>query len=357
MKNTVKRILVCAVSAVILCACALAVACSDKPERVEKDRSSIHMYLIGGQSNASGATVMASAVNEDLTKTFHGFIYAGETEKLWNGEGQGQGAQPSTIENPVEPLRAGLGRSELHIGPEYGMADALSAQYPNAADVDGRKVVIFKSAAGGVALRNLATGDQNVKYGTWYPRSLRAKLPESELYAHTGKQYDLFVSNFKKVYDNLVAQGESVKIMGMAWMQGESDKGAPAEYKKILASLIADLREDLSEITGQDLSDMRFVAGELSETQGGEAGSASASIRASAVARNKNFNAMLASLASENTVENFRVIPSGALPMHLEDGTALHVNHTTGLTVDHDHWAADQAVALGRLFGNALIAE
>ncbi len=357
MKSTFKKIIICTVAAALICVCGVAVACTPEPEHEDRDKSSIHMYLIGGQSNASGATLTASSVNEDMTKTFPGFIYYGETEKYWDREGHGQGSQGSLLENPVEPMRAGLGRNQSHIGPEYGMADALSAHYPNAATDDGRKVVIFKSAAGGVAMRNLATGTQNVNYGTWYPRSMRAKLPESQLYAHTGKQYDMFVANFKKVYDSLVEQGESVKIMGMAWMQGESDKGNPAEYKELLKALISDLREDLSEITGQDLSDMRFVAGELSDSQGPSAGSTNADIRASAIAMNKNFNAMLNNLAAENSVDNFKVIASGALPMHTEDGKTLHINHTNGLIVDHDHWAADQAVELGRLFGNALIAE
>lgn len=317
------------------------------------DDSTVHMYLIAGQSNASGTTAMSSVINEDLTKTFDGFIYAGETEKFYDKEGQGQGAQKSTIDDPVTPMRAGLGRSATHIGPEYGMADALYPHYSGGE----RKVLIFKSAAGGVALRNLQTGDQNLQYGTWYPRTAQQELPYTERYAHTGKQYDMFVANFKKVYDSLVAQGEKVRVMGMAWMQGESDKSEPELYRELLITLIEDVREDISDITGSNYKNMPFAIGEISETQGSGAGSSRAVERAAAVEQNKAFNAMLNTVALYGRLKNVSVVPSEKLQMHLEDGTPLHIDQATKKVVDPHHWPADEMVALGRMFGAALYSE
>lgn len=358
MKQTVKRIsfLLLAVLFALACGSGLAACNGDGEKTPPADRSSVHMYLIGGQSNAVGVSEIDSAVDEDMTKTFEGFAYYGETDKYCQRDGHSQSAQDAFIQTPVSPVRAGLGRNTNKIGPEYGMADALAKYYPDAADPNGRRVVIFKSCAGGVALRN-SDGNNSQNYGNWYPPSLRGQLPESEVYAWTGKQYDRFIENFKIVYQQLIDMGEDVRIMGMAWMQGESDKDATDEYKEILPVLISDLRSDLSEITGQDLSDMLFVAGEISDTQGSGAASADEESRAAAVAKNKAFNAMLNGIVGENLVENFKVIPSGALPQHLADGTCLHVDHKTNLRVDCDHWAADEEVALGRMFGEALYAQ
>ena len=72
------------------------------------------------------------------------------------------------------------------------------------------------------------------------------------------------MENFRNVYREFTANGYAPKIKGMIWMQGEADLEQPILYKDVLKHFINDVREDLSEITGDmSLSTMPFVIGKI----------------------------------------------------------------------------------------------
>ena len=276
----------------------------------------IDMYLIAGQSNAVGYST-APATGD----TFSNVMYAGQVNCP---VGSTSGANDYL--NPYRTsVTKGLGRSAAYIGPEYGMAKVLDGIYT--AD---HKAMIFKSAAGGTSLRNLDSG-QSGTYGNWLPPSARAGASTNSA---TGVQYDNFVKNFKTVYNKLVADGYAPRVKGMIWMQGEADRAVPNQYKPLITQLIADIRSDLSTATGDDLSQMPFVMGEISDTFG----------EASSLSVNRAFNAMLHSVT--DTVSNTAVIASG--PYAINADTAV-------LGTDRYHWNTADMYAIGQLFGQQLL--
>lgn len=218
-------------------------------QAVTSEEKTIDMYLIAGQSNAAGY----SSKGRKLDGVFENVSYAGEVDR-YRSNGN---ASQSYLEYPFQSaVKEGLGRASGFVGPEYGIAEKLNEKYKG-----GHKALVFKSAAGGTGLRN-STGGQNNDFGNWYPRSKWTDSVSSS--APMGVQYQRFVDNFTSVYTQLTEHGYTVKVQGMAWMQGEDDLSAPQEYGTLLETFITDIRADLVAVTGDDtLSSMPFVIGEI----------------------------------------------------------------------------------------------
>lgn len=219
-------------------------------QAVTSEEKTIDMYLIAGQSNAAGY----SSKGKKLEGVFENVSYAGEVDR-YRANGN---AAHSYLTYPFEPaVKQGYGRTSAHVGPEYGIAEKLNEKYKG-----GHKALVFKSAAGGTGLRN-STGGQNNDFGNWYPRSMWGGGSVSTS-APMGVQYQRFVDNFTSVYTQLTDNGYTVRVQGMAWMQGEDDLSAPQEYGTLLEAFITDLRADLVTVTGDNgLSTMPFVIGEI----------------------------------------------------------------------------------------------
>lgn len=263
MKKMLKRII--AVVCCGFCLCSAIVATTDfaKAEEVKY----IDMYLIAGQSNAAGY----SPILDNETETFENVWYAGQTEYKLLGS-QGAGISSDTLQSYdkyVKSVTAGLGNYSSRIGPEYGIAKTINDIYADS----NRQAIIFKTAAGGTYLLDKDDGLSS-QYGNWYPRSLweEGYTPDisgwSENNDATGLLYELFVQNFKKVYNELVAKGYTPVIKGMAWMQGEQDLQQDLQlYGDTLITFIKDLRADLVKITGDNsLNAMPFVIGKIAPT-------------------------------------------------------------------------------------------
>ncbi|HBF86704.1 MAG TPA: hypothetical protein DDW54_03385, partial [Clostridiales bacterium] len=194
--------------------------------------------------------------------------YGGETQ--WNFRSSGYGSSFMTADKFVWGVRRGLGSNGACVGPEYGIAKAINGQYEGAAD--GRKAFIFKTGAGGTALRDIDSGNSAL-WGNWYPRSLwpdgyapNTATNDTKNDA-TGYLYARFLYNFGKVYDELKAAGYEPQIKGFAWMQGCDDLGHHTEYEGLLKAFIADMRTDLAEITGDSaVYGMPFVIGKIATT-------------------------------------------------------------------------------------------
>lgn len=278
----------------------------------------IDLYLIAGQSNAAGY----SSVSGVTRQTFSNVMYAGEVNRPVGASG----GSNSYLADFADSVTTGLGRSGNYIGPEYGIAEVLDQLYTG-----DHKALIFKSAAGGTSLQNTNSGE-SATYGNWLPPSERNNYPEN---AATGVQYDVFMENFTAVYNKLVAQGYTPRVRGMAWMQGEADRSAPGTYKSLIQTFIADIRADLSDVTGADLSQMPFVMGEISDTFGSYGN----------VNTNRAFNDMLHEAAS--------LVPGTAVT---ESGRYV-INDANGIVgTDQYHWSGPDMEEIGMLFAEEILA-
>ncbi|MBQ9480774.1 MAG: hypothetical protein IJU84_01260 [Clostridia bacterium] len=214
----------------------------------------IDMYLIGGQSNAAGATEHKNALNG----VFENVGYAGMTNKSYKN-GSSSSDHLSSYEKYKWAVTTGLGELSTRMGPEYGMAEILNEQYEGE-----KKAFIFKSAAGATTM----VANCTVDFGTWLPRSMWDEGYDPSVTTDgIGYQYYTFIENFAKVYNTLIENGYSPKVKGMAWYQGGSDLAAYRQYGNALYKFINDIRADLYGITGdENVKKMPFVIGKIPPT-------------------------------------------------------------------------------------------
>ena len=142
----------------------------------------------------------------------------------------------------------GLGWSADTIGPEYGMAIELAKNYNTES---GKYAAIMKYAFNDATLVT-----EDAYYGTF----------ADELY----NNFMQMVTDQIAVYTDL---GYKVNVAGLYWMQGEADTANASAYAEALQKLVANVRADLSQITGDDLTAMPVVVGEIA-TFTGTAGNA-----------------------------------------------------------------------------------
>lgn len=218
----------------------------------------IDVYLIGGQSNAAGYSEYN--VKSNVTGTFENVWYAGETDR----DRKTSIASSSYLHFAEfkREITTGLGKDADHMGPEFGLAEAIHESYS-----EEHPALIFKSAAGDTSLLDdQRQSGGNASYGNWYPRSLwEADYTPDPVTQTKGVQYQLFVDNFRTVYTELKNNGYTPVVKAMVWMQGEVDidHRPYTDYEETLKTFIGDIREDLSDITGSDLTLMPFVIGEI----------------------------------------------------------------------------------------------
>lgn len=317
-----KRILSLAAALVLVFACFAGINFG-VPAKAETAKP-LDLYLVGGQSNAAGCSKVAG-----IGGTFNNVMYAGEVERTLDGSA----VKHCYIESFSEyktAMTVGCGIYYDRIGPEFGMAKVIDPAYTGE-----KKAMIFKSAAGGTSLRDART-TLDMTYGNWYPRSMWAKgfTPDPGT-GPTGVLYKSFVDNFRKVYNELKANGYEPTVKGMAWMQGENDLGAPDAYKILIKTFIADIREDIAGITGNnaDLA-MPFVIGEIATTVGEYNNPLVPA-----------FNEMQREVAKETT--GVYTVPTADLIIIDENG-----NQANG---DLYHFSGKDMVTLGERFARAIL--
>ena len=120
----------------------------------------------------------------------------------------------------------------------HGMAQKLSELYAAGSD---NYAAIIKFAANDATLAGADAADA----GNW------------------SNLYDTFVALLEKQIADYASLGYEVNVVGMYWIQGEKDVAHVAAYESALNALIDNVREDLSDITGADLSNMPVVIGEI----------------------------------------------------------------------------------------------
>lgn len=305
---------------------------------------SIDLYLIAGQSNGAGYSFADTAVLKNLWADYAtgspNVIYRGCAEYTNNVNTP----QVSTGENRFDDwtcAKAGQGKSVSHMGAEVGMAARLSSAYYK----DGRTCGIIKYAHGGTSIFDNKEGE-NAANGNWVSPSYAAakgySFAESTPTVKnlTGNLYRGLLSEVGRGVESLREAGyNDIRIKGVFWMQGESDRCYPDEYEIALRYFIKDLREDLGKIMGEDLSGLAFMIGEISRTSG--------SAKADTVSLNERFISGQREITAKT--DNAYVIPSGQYEINrLENGEDVN-------SQDAWHWTAEPMFRIGEHVGQCIL--
>lgn len=259
-----------AMLAVAVLVCAAVVGAVNLPEAFaeEAQLKDIDVYLIAGQSNGVGYTAVDSeseqaeiAKDERYRKGFDDVKYYGYVEcnkdttlpanialrsvKL----GKGADSQGKTRETKYETF-----------GPELGMAKYFADN-----GIANTNYGIIKYAAGGTAIYDEFTSNMGSQYGNWMSPSLVAKYGKGSA-TLTGLCYANFLTTVRQGLKAYKDNGYNPVIKGLAWMQGESESQSAnnsKRYAELLSTMIADMRKDLTEISGQNLSELLTVVAKI----------------------------------------------------------------------------------------------
>lgn len=308
------------------------------------NEKTIDLYLIAGQSNATGCTKIQSAAAAyewayDLNTGFSNVHYAGNSRS--------NGAEPRDRVLEWQETTIGLGITAYHFGPEAGMAKAFSTYYN---PQTGRNAGMIKYAYGGANLLNVTTGS-TAKDGNWVSPSYQKTLPAEQVVSNvTGQMYRNFLEQVEKNVSELVAYGgyTSVRICGLYWMQGCADKYNPTEYEIAFKYFAKDVRNDLSAImkryTNSDddcgASKMPIIVGTISQTQN--------LINADTEAINIAFIKMQKGLSSK--IESCYVLDNSAYRI-----TSWTNNQQVILGSDQWHWNQADMLEIGNNVGKAML--
>ena len=229
----------------------------------DNSNNPIDIYLIAGQSNAVGNT---DADVEALSKTDSRFE-SGFNDVLYYGYSDVEVGASAPADLSIVTTKLGLGlRSVNHtyMGPEIGMAYYLSQNYEN------QKFGIIKYASGSSSIYDDIESTNNSRKGNWYSPGVAAAIGvEPKDVNKSGNCYRVFLNVVKSGLEAYKKQGYTPKIKGLVWVQGESESGSEvysAKYSILLQALINDIRNDLSELTKEDLSELHVVVSKIPES-------------------------------------------------------------------------------------------
>lgn len=223
----------------------------------------LDIYLIAGQSNAVGQTVADTAelakIDERMVNGYENILYYGYTDRYVNASKTAPNDLPALS---IQSTKVGLGlRSSAvkYFGPELGMAHYLSLTEPDTT------FGLIKYASGSSTIRDDVTSTYNSQKGNWMSPSLIEEYGKNDDVL-TGLCYNTFMEIVESGLKAYTDAGYTPVIRGVAWMQGESEAGSAewsAKYSHLLSSLISDMRRDLTEISGQDCSELAFVVAKI----------------------------------------------------------------------------------------------
>ena len=313
---------------------------TSKPTETEKVEGGkeIDIYIIAGQSNASGYTGIDWTVLEslwsDCRKGSKYVLYAGKAE-------YDEGGVNKYNEVFWANAKGGQGIGANSMGAEVGMAKKLGEEYYN--EESGKTAGIIKFAHGGTSLLNKTTGS-NAIHGNWISPSYAAQkgLDFSGL---TGGLYRMLLEQVKKNVQQLQTKGyDKINIKGLFWMQCESDRSQIDEYKKAFKCFANDIRDDLSAELGMDLYELPIIIGEISKTFGGA--------DTETMAINAAFIDMQRELAQE-VYEVYTIASSEYEITTWDPATGTSVNDPR--QKDAAHWNTAKMFAIGELLGECIL--
>ena len=306
---------------------------SSESEKVK----SIDLYIIAGQSNATGHTkfdkTLLASLWSDYAVGSSNVLYRGTAEYTLNVNTE----NVSTDANEVfvwTNAKAGQGKTTAHMGAEVGMAAKLSSTYYTGDKVCG----IIKYAHGGTSIFNSLSGE-NLANGNWASPSY-ADLIGVEYNGLTGNLYRNLLTEVRTSITQLQRSGYTeINLKGMFWMQGETDVRKPDSYAVAIEYFINDIRKDLGEIMGEDLSKLPIMIGEISRTFG--------SASESDINRNETFIEMQRNVAED--MDNVYIISSGKYEVTwLENGESVNGQ-------DPYHWTTEPMFRIGELVAECIL--
>ena len=158
---------------------------SYEPKALDPIKTYENVYLIMGQSNASGVSPFSflESSEPDLYQRY----MQGNDKVLITYDVDGR------VEKNYVPTKFGQGCNENYFGPEIGIAEVLSEKQELS--------YVIKASYGGTCLM------------TQYVSETGKKL---ELYNH-------YIEFIRNQLTKLESEGKSPRLRGMFWMQGESD--------------------------------------------------------------------------------------------------------------------------------------
>ena len=181
----------------------------------------IDVLLVAGQSNAAGRADAAGLVSDPAdagVEYFHHVTAASGAEF-----DSGGGFVPLTAVNGA-------------FGPEFGLARALKNDH----------------AVTDLAIIKRARGATNL-FEDWSP---------------TGAMYDPFIADCTTALNLITARGDTFKIIGLAWHQGERDSAvgrSGAQYQADLHAFLGNVRSDLhAAFPEAGLENLKVAIGEVS---------------------------------------------------------------------------------------------
>ena len=279
----------------------------------------LDIYLVAGQSNGAGC----SNFTENFKNSDSDFVN-GYSNILYHGVSAGGDtyAAKRIYENVL--VKAGYGCGLSDIGPELGMAKALS-QYYN--EETGRMAAIVKYAYGGTGLADSISG-QNFPEGSWTSPTWLAENGKVDEYK-SGGLYRAFVAQIQSAISDYRALGYEINIVGGYWMQGENDRTKDVNtYAAMFETWLNDLRADVYAITGDEADlKMPMLVGEISD-----------------YFNNNNYesNKLFTQMQREQigALENVHVINNGTIPTldhsddkaHWDSHSALWIGQNVGIT-------------------------
>ena len=207
----------------------------------------IDVYIIAGQSNASGYSMINNISSETIKNN-----YPASTSVLYYGV-----ADYAKVENFNTYVDFGLGAAYDRFGAEVGMAKAI--QTFNTSNPS----IILKTAFGGSYLVDNHTDSPSINFGNWCSPSERN--PSTAVDGITGVCYDKLLENIDTVVNHYHEEGYTVRLGGTFWMQGEAESGTATsgQYGNSLEALIKDLRNDYATRFDDNAATAEFVIGKI----------------------------------------------------------------------------------------------
>lgn len=289
------------------------------------------VYIIAGQSNAAGYSrydLQQPPQDERYVNGFSNILYAGNSRstdclKAVQGIREWRLVSVGCGRNSEESKRY------VYIGPELGMAQALSVYYN---ERTGRQAAIIKYAAGGTSLLNKLDGE-NAAEGNWVSPSYAARL--NDVTEKTGGLYRNLLREVNVRLNELCAMGVKPIIRAVYWMQGESDVDSVEEYPQAFRCFVRDVRKEFSMFADRENREVPFIVGTISCTAGGQFWKG----------KQQKFIQMQNSLAE---IQEVYPVPSSMF--------AIGPEYDADCT-DEWHWSSSAQIKVGNLVGQCILSK
>lgn len=218
------------------CISFLALSCGTTKNKAQSNM--VHVILLGGQSNMAGHgdyDKLSDSLKQRIEKISDRVL-------LSTSNNEEIEARPLSYYISKDNKKYDFNK---HFGPELFIGLTLAEANPK------QHYLLIKKAVGGTSL-----------YGAWNSNWSHEKADISER-GEARKAMQLYSSHIRNIdiqLNKIKASGKLYKVIGMAWMQGESDTN-----QKITASSYRDNLQDLINAyrTHLGLSKMPFVIGQI----------------------------------------------------------------------------------------------